>query len=56
MRRSSEFPLFLQTAIALFSFLLLITLLSSVIAPKGSFQSSSTTLNKAESLRASAGG
>ncbi|MBF2028740.1 MAG: hypothetical protein IGS48_18585 [Oscillatoriales cyanobacterium C42_A2020_001] len=36
MQRSSEFPLFLQTAIAIFGFLFLISVLSSVSAPKTS--------------------
>lgn len=34
MKRSSEFPLFCQTAIAIFGFLFLISILSSWTAPK----------------------
>lgn len=39
MQRSSEFPLFLQTAIAIFGFLFLISVFSAVSAPKTSANS-----------------
>ena len=41
MQRSSEFPLFFQTAIAIFGFLLLISIASAFSAPKTGFNSSS---------------
>ncbi|MDX2228329.1 MAG: hypothetical protein NW220_01735 [Leptolyngbyaceae cyanobacterium bins.349] len=40
MQRSSEFPLFCQTAIAIVSFLVLISVVSSFSAPKASFHGS----------------
>jgi hypothetical protein len=40
MQRHSEFPLFIQTALALFGFLLLISLFSWVTTPKISARSS----------------
>ncbi|EKQ68146.1 hypothetical protein OsccyDRAFT_2661 [Leptolyngbyaceae cyanobacterium JSC-12] len=43
MQRSSEFPLFCQTAIAIFGFLLLISVFSAFSAPKSSFKFSIQT-------------
>jgi len=43
MQRSSELPLFCQTAIAIFGFLLLISVFSSFSAPKTSFNLSPET-------------
>lgn len=39
MKRSSEFPLFCQTAIAIFGFLLLIAMFSSVTTAKPALNS-----------------
>ncbi|MEX0271941.1 hypothetical protein AB3R30_22715 [Leptolyngbyaceae cyanobacterium UHCC 1019] len=51
MQRSSEFPLFFQTAIALFGFLFLIAIVSSVSVPKTQFSNTvGTTLEVAKNL------
>lgn len=54
MQRSSEFPLFFQTAIAIFSFLLLIAIGSAFTAPKDHMtQSLGTTMEVAKNLKVS---
>jgi hypothetical protein len=49
MQRNSEFPLFFQTAIALFGFLFLITVASSMAMPKNHLSNTvATTLEVAK--------
>jgi hypothetical protein len=51
MQRSSEFPLFFQTAIALFGFLFLIAIASSIPVQKTQISNTvSTTLQVAKNL------
>lgn len=42
MQRNSEFPLFLQSAIAIVSFLLFLSLVGWLTQPRGAFSNSST--------------
>ncbi len=54
MQRSSEFPLFFQTAIALFGFLFLIAIASSVSIPKTQLSHTvGTTLQVSKNLEVS---
>ncbi|MBM0741486.1 hypothetical protein JOY44_07635 [Phormidium sp. CLA17] len=54
MQRSSEFPLFFQTAIALFGFLFLIAISSSISAPKSNMDNSAgITLQIVRNLKVS---
>lgn len=54
MQRSSEFPLFFQTAIALFGFLFLIAIASSFYTPKTQISNTvGTTLQVAKDLKVS---
>ncbi len=54
MQRNSDFPLFFQTAIALFGFLFLIAIVSSISAPKTQISTTvSTTLQVVKNLQVS---
>jgi hypothetical protein len=54
MQRSPEFPLFFQTAIALFGFLLLIAIAPSISMPKNNVSNTlGTTLEVAKNLKVS---
>ncbi len=54
MQRSSDFPLFFQTAIALFGFLFLIAIVSSVSVPKTQLNKTvSTTIEVVKNLQVS---